>query len=307
MGERPLSESKTLLGHIAALTCICVWGVSFVMIVTLLQSFTPVEILLFRFGLAMLALHLIYPKRMGKTTRKQELFFAAAGLTGVVSYFLAQDFALLYTAASNVSVIVAISPVFTVFLTWWFLRKGRPRGVFFLGAALAVGGIALINFAGRQLELHPAGDFLAVLAALSWAVYSVLMKRIGGFGYHTIQATRRVFLYGLLFLIPVLLLSDVRLGLERFLELPNLGSILYLGLGASAVCFVLWNFALDQLGPVKVSVYVYLVPLVGVVASVLFLGETLTWLSVSGIVLVLAGLALSNRKPRDGAEQSESG
>ena len=302
-----MDERKRFLGHTAALATVCVWGSTFAAVVILLRSFTPVEILFFRFGIAALALNLIYPKRMGKTTWKQEAYFLAAGLTGVTMYFLFQDFALTHTAASNVGVIVAISPVFTVLLTWGFLSKERPKLQFFLGALLAIGGIGLISFAGSQLELHPDGDLLAVGAALSWAVYSVLLKKIGTFGFHTIQITRRIFLYGLICLIPVILVSDFHLGLERFTEWQNLVSILFLGLGASAVCFALWSFSLDQLGAVKTSVYIYLVPLVTVIVSVLFLRDTVTWLKAAGIGMTLAGLALSNRKSnreRDAIEKA---
>jgi len=289
-------NKKRFIGHIAALVTVCVWGFSFVAIVTLLRSFSPIEILFFRIGLATIVLFIIYPRRMGKTSLKQELYFMGAGLAGCTLFFLVQDFALLHTTAPNASVIVSVSPVFVGLLSWGFLKVGRPKWSFFLGAIFALLGIAFIRFAGQQMAIHPLGDFLALLSAFCWAVYSVILKKIESFGYHSIQVIRRVFLYGLLFLIPVILLSDFRLGLERFTEPQNLASLLYLSLVASAACFVLWNFSLTRLGPVKVSAYVYLIPLVAVTASILFLHERITWLFVCGVVLVLAGLMLSNRR-----------
>ncbi|MCL2842317.1 MAG: DMT family transporter [Oscillospiraceae bacterium] len=298
-------EKRQLQGHIAAAVCVCTWGVTFVAVVHLLQHFSPFEVLFFRFGLATLALYLVYPKRMRKTTRREELLFAGAGLAGVTLYFLAQDFALLNTSASNVGVIVAVSPVFTGLLTWRFLGGGRPTRSFFAGFLLAICGIGLISFAGSQLELHPIGDLLAVSAALCWAVYCIFTKKISGLGHHIIQTTRRIFLYGLVFLLPVLIAMELQtgLGLERFLIPTNLGAMLFLGLGASASCFLLWNFSLKQLGPVKTSAYIYLVPLVTVAASVLFLGERVTWTSAAGIALTLVGLVLSNRAPRGQTEK----
>ena len=296
-------KNKHLLGHIAALGTICVWGFAYVAIVILLRAFTPVEILLFRFTLAAAALYIIYPKSMGKTTWRQELHFAGAGLAGVTLYFLMQDFALLNTTASNVGVIVAVAPVFTALLSWRLLRDSRPAGTFFLGAVIALGGLGLVSFAGNRVELNPLGDFLAVFAALCWAVYCVITKKINGFGFHIIQTTRRIFLYGLLFLIPALLAMDFRLGLERFTEPQNVASFLFLGLGASAACFVFWNFSVQQLGPAKTSVYIYLVPLVTVTASVLLLGESVGLLKGIGIVFALAGLVISNRR---GAAQKKA-
>jgi len=252
-------------------------------------------------------LYLIYPRRMDKTTLRQELTFAGAGLSGVTLYFLTQDFALLHTAASNVGVIVAVAPVFTVLLSWQLLRDQRPTGTFFLGAISALVGIGLISFAGNRLELHPAGDLLAALAALCWAVYCVLTKKIGGFGFHIIQTTRRIFLYGLLFLLPAVIFGPFQLDLTRFAQPQNVMSFLYLGLGASGTCFVLWNFSVEQLGPAKTSVYIYLIPLITVAASVLILGETISWLRALGILLALTGLMLSNRtKQNRPAKQAAS-
>ncbi|MCB8611597.1 EamA family transporter, partial [Faecalibacillus faecis] len=82
---------------------------------------------------------------------------------------------------------------------------------FFLGFLLAMCGICLISFGGTALQLSPKGDFLAVLAAFVWAAYSMLTKKIGSFGHNIIQSTRRCFAWGLLFMAPVLLFTDISL------------------------------------------------------------------------------------------------
>ncbi len=83
------------------------------------------------------------------------------------------------------------------------------------------------------------------------------------------------------------------MGLERFADMTHLLNILYLGLGASALCFVTWNLAVKALGAVKTSVYIYMVPVITVVTSVVVLKEPVTWVSVMGTVLAVAGLFLS--------------
>ena len=75
-------------------------------------------------------------------------------------------------------------------------------------------------------------------------------------------------------------------------------NILYLGLGASALCFVTWNFAVKELGAVKTSVYIYMVPVITVVTSVLILHEKLTRLAGIGTILTIVGLFLSECKPK---------
>lgn len=78
---------------------------------------------------------------------------------------------------------------------------------------MAMAGICLISgSSGAALSLNPLGDVLAIGAAIIWAVYSLLTRKIGDFGYHVVQATRRTFFYGLIFMIPVLSLMDFHVG-----------------------------------------------------------------------------------------------
>ena len=97
-------------------------------------------------------------------------------------------------------------------------------------------------------------------------------------------------------MIPVLAVLPFRLGLTRLLNITNLLNILFLGLGASALCFATWNFAVKVLGSVKTSVYIYAVPVITVITSMLILKERLTAQSFAGILLTLAGLIISESR-----------
>lgn len=287
-------KNKNTTGHLSALLTIIIWGTTFISTKVLLIDFQPVEILFFRFIMGLLALLVVYPHRLKKMTGKQELTFAAAGLCGICLYYLLENIALTYTMASNVGVIISVAPFFTAILTHLFIKgEEKLRVNFFLGFAVAMVGIFLISFNGSKLELNPMGDLLALLAALVWACYSVLTKKISSFGYNTILTTRRVFIYGILFMIPALFLFDFELEFTRFSNPVYLLNIVYLGLGASALCFVTWNFAVKVLGAVKTSIYIYMVPVITIVTSVLILKEPLTILSVIGTLLAIIGLFLS--------------
>lgn len=291
-----MEQNKTI-GHLSALLTILIWGTTFISTKVLLVDFQPVEILFFRFVMGLLALLVVYPHRMKGTTRKQELTFVVAGLCGVCLYYLLENIALTYTMASNVGVIISVAPFFTAILSHLFLKQDEKlRANFFIGFVVAMAGIALISFNGSTLQLNPVGDLLALLAAFLWACYSILTRKISNFGYSTILTTRRVFFYGILFMIPALFLFDFKLNLSRFVNLTYLLNILFLGLGASALCFVTWNFAVKLLGAVKTSIYIYLVPVITVAASVLILHEPFTWMTGMGTVLTLAGLLLSESK-----------
>lgn len=285
--------NKKATGHLAALVTILIWGTTFISTKVLLVDFEPIEILFFRFILGFLALLIVYPHRMKGTTKRQEAVFAAAGLCGVCLYYLLENVALTYTMASNVGVIISIAPFFTAMLTRLFTKEEKLRANFLIGFIVAMIGIYLISFNGATMKLNPIGDLLAIAAAVVWACYSVLTRKISGFGYHTIQITRRVFAYGIIFMIPALFLFDCRIGAERFANPIYLGNLFFLGLGASALCFVTWNIAVKILGAVKTSIYIYLVPVITVVMSALILKEKVTVMSGAGTFLALIGLFLS--------------
>ena len=275
-------NQQTKAGHLCALLTTFIWGTTFISTKVMLADFQPVEILFFRFVMGLLILTLIYPHRMKKTTLKQELTFAAAGLCGVCLYYLLENIALTYTMASNVGIIISVAPFFTAILSRIFLKNEEKLGAGF--------------FNGSSLHVNPLGDLLALLAAFLWACYSIFTKKISGFGYHTILTTRRTFFYGILFMIPALFIFDFRFAPERFANPVYLFNILFLGLGASALCFVSWNYAVKVLGAVTTSIYIYLDPVITVAASALILREPLTWMAAAGIALTLGGLILSERR-----------
>ena len=290
-------EKNTARGHLAALLTIAIWGTTFISTKVLLEDFQPVEILFIRFLMGYLALWIACPRRLRGVTRHQEGLFALAGLCGVCLYYLLENIALTYTMASNVGVIISVSPCFTALLTHFLMRgEDRLRPTFFAGFAVAMAGICLISFNGSALALDLRGDLLALLAAFVWACYALLTRRIGALGWPTVLTTRRTFFYGMVFMLPALALSGARPDLACLLDPVDLGNLLFLGLGASALCFVTWNFAVKELGAVKTSVYIYLVPVITVAASVLILREPFTWMTGAGTALTLIGLLLSEGK-----------
>lgn len=289
--------SKNLpLGHFLALLTISIWGTTFISTKLLLTHFTPIEILFYRFVIGWIALIFAHFKLFKWTSLKRELLFAASGLCGVTLYFLLENIALTYTLASNVGVIISIAPMFTILFSQFFSTGEKITKNFFIGFTTAMIGVIIINFNGSKvLNLNPLGDILAVLAALVWALYAVLTKKISTWGYNTIQTTRRTFTYGLLFMIPSLFILPGNWDLSLLTDTSNLLHLLFLGLGASALCFVTWNMAVKLIGAVKTSTYIYLVPAITVVTSALFLGEPLSFLLLLGTSLTIGGLVISEK------------
>lgn len=299
-------EQDNLSGHLAAFFTILVWGTTFASTKILLTVFTPVEILVFRFTIGFIALSLVCPKRLPISNRQEEILFMGAGLCGVTFYFLLENMALTYTYTSNVGVIISIAPFFTAILAHFFLAGEKLRANFFIGFLAAIIGIFLISFNGTTvLQLNPMGDLLAVLAAFVWAIYSILTKKISAFGHRTILTTRRIFFYGLLFMIPTLPFFNFHWRLEHFYQPVYLLNMLFLGVLASAVCFVTWNLAVKRLGATKTSVYIYMVPVITVVTSVIVLNEKITWMAVLGTMMTLFGLLISEKEISFGKKQND--
>jgi drug/metabolite transporter (DMT)-like permease len=298
-------------GHLAAIFTIFIWGVTFISIKVLLRDFSPIEAMFYRQVVALLALVVIalpayFRKKPAaqpaqpadrKAGRQRELLFMAAGLTGVTLYFIFQNTALDYTQASNVGVLISVAPLFTALVSSLFLRTEKLSVGFFVGFGIAIVGIVLISYTGSTtLQLNPLGDLLSLLAAGVWAFYSVSVRRLSEAGVPALRITQKAFFYGLLFLLPLLPLFDFRLGLERLADLSNVLHLLFLGLGASALCFITWNYAVSVLGPVRTSVYIYMTPVITIAASALLLDEQITPVSALGVALILAGLVVSERQ-----------
>ena len=291
-------QQTTRAGHLAALFTISIWSTTFLATKVLLRSYSPMEILLIRFIIGYLALFAFDPHRLPRLSLRQELQFAGAGLCGLTLYYLLENVALTYTMASNVGVVLSAAPFFTAIVIHVFAKEDeRFNWNFLFGFLIALAGICIISFNGSQLRFSPLGDVLAVSAALAWAFYSLFLREIGKYDLPNIAVTRHIFFYGIVFLIPALPFFDVRLDPARFLQTENWANLLFLGFGASALCFVIWNFAVRQLGAVKSSVYIYLSPAITVIASAILLHEPITPLAVLGTGLTLAGLLISEYKP----------
>lgn len=292
-----ITKDNQTRGHIASIFTIIVWGTTFISTKVLLGSFSPVEILFIRFLIGYLALWIAYPKHLHITDKKQELLFAAAGLCGVTLYYLFENIALTYTLTSNVSVVVSVAPFFTAILGYLILKEEKPQPRFFLAFGIAIAGICLICFnSDASFSINPLGDLLAFGAAILWAFYSIITKKLSSFHYNMIQTTRRIFFYGIIFMIPFLFIMDFNVSLKSFANLPILLNFIFLGFIACAVCFVTWNYAVRHLGTVKTSVYIYAVPVITTISSALILHETITITTICGIVLTLIGLFLSEKR-----------
>lgn len=284
-----------LKGHLVALLTIFLWGITYISTKILLTDFAPLEILLIRFVIGLVGLFLVYPRFFKFTSWKEEGALAAAGLLGICLYYLFENIALTFTYASNIGVIVSTSPLFIALIAA-ALGRQRLTKHFVLGFMASMAGISLISLNGSGVHINVAGDVLALLAALIWALYSYVVSYLNTLGHNPVQVTRRTFIYGIIFILPVFFATHGQVKLGLILQSQNLVNFLFLGLGASALCFLSWAYAVKKLGTVKTSIYIYLVPVVTVVTAWLILHEPITPLVILGILLTIGGLVVSARQ-----------
>lgn len=284
--------------HLIAILTVAIWGLTFIATKVLINhGLTPQEIFFYRFLIAYIGIWAISPKRLFATSLKDELWLAAGGIFGGSLYFFTENTALGITQASNVSFIICTAPLLTTILSLLFYHKSEKATKGLVGGSLlALVGVGLVVFNGSVvLKLSPVGDLLTLLAALSWAFYSLVIKRMTGH-YPTVFITRKIFFYGVLTILPAFLLQPLRPDFGMLLQPVVLSNLLFLAVLASLVCYVLWNVVLKQLGTVKASNYIYLNPLVTMVASVIILHEQITWITLMGAACIILGVYLAEKK-----------
>ncbi|WP_418407280.1 DMT family transporter [Alistipes sp.] len=282
--------------HIAALFTVAVWGATFVSTKVLIaNSLTPAEIFLLRFAIAYACIWPVSRGRLWAAGWRDELTLAAAGVTGGSLYFLTENMALEFAPASNVSLIVCTAPIWTALLLSLAYRSERMTRRQVAGSALAFAGMVLVVLNGRfVLHLSPRGDLLALSAALLWMVYSLVIKRVGG-RYPAIFITRKVFFYGLLTILPVFLFQPFSVDAGVLARPAVWGNLLFLGIIASMLCYILWNAAMHRLGAVRTTNYIYINPLVTILTAALCIGERITAAALAGAALILYGMWRAER------------
>jgi drug/metabolite transporter (DMT)-like permease len=305
-------RGRGLFGLVLATFVILVWGVTFVATKALLGAgFSALEILFVRFAMAYATLWTLCPHALRTASAREELDFALAGFSGVTAYQFLENAAIHYTNASNVSIIVSVCPLFTALLARLLFRERTLSPFFFVGFALAIGGIVLVATDGvSELHLNPVGDLMALGAAVCWAVYSMAVTRLNAHGRPLLAATRRIFFWALVFMVPLLTLGSrvnpelaggsflvdfsASVNAARFSAPMNWVNLSFLGILASALCFAAWSRACDLLGTVRATVGIYAIPVVTFVFAYACLGERLSAVGAIGAVCTLAGVVISS-------------
>lgn len=297
------NKNITVFYHIIAILVVSIWGATLVNTkVVIGGGMRPEEVFLARYIIAYLAMWTLSFKKLWSNNLKDELLMVACGILGGSLYFIPENFAVEVGSVNDISFILCTSPIFTMFFAILFCKEKLTKPLA-LGTLIALAGVAFIIFGGNSTSStvtnRVLGDALALLSTGCFGAYCLLLRPLGE-KYGAAFLTRKMFFYGALTSFPLFIYKPWTFPLGHFLtDLPVTFNLLFLGLIASFFCFGAWSFVTEKLGAVKTANYNYLSPICTVIISAIFLGEQMTIEAGIGSVLILLGVSLANKKPKN--------
>lgn len=282
--------------YLLAVMVVAIWGSTFATTKILIQNgVTPLGIFFVRFVLAYVLLALASPRQIKAHSRSDELKFVVAGMLGGSVYYMLQNVALSLSQTTNVSFLLSFCPLITILLAIVFFKDQKISKWHVVGLFIALCGVGFVIFNGQhELQITPAGDILALLAAVSWGFYTQLIRPLTR-RYSSRVITRKVFFYGWLTAAPLFFATSWRSDLRLMAHADVALAMLYLTVFASIFCYVGWNKIVSRLGPVRGASFLYLDPVFATLFSLLFMKEVMTPVLASGLCLILFGVFVAQR------------
>jgi len=289
----PLTARSRNLALIGLVVTTLAWAGNTVFARVIHTTIPPVTTNFWRWVVALLILlPLTWPEiRKHRTAIRREWFYLATQAALAISiyntllYLAAQT-----TTALNITLVNAMGPMVTFLLSWWLL-KSPPRANQVTGLVIAFAGLALVLFAGdpkRALAFEfNRGDIWMSLGMLSWAVYSVRLKR-SPLQMPPLALLAVLVVIGTLLLLPFYLLEVLAFG--GFEVTPErVGILFYMGSLGSALAFYFWIRGIELLGPNVTILFLYLLPVFSGLLALVFLQEPVRGYHIAGGLMIFAG------------------
>ena len=281
-----------------ALFAVAAWGASFVATKISLQYANPGTVVWLRFtmGIIILGLAVGLNKQFALPQGKDWGYFALLGFLGITFHQWLQSTGLLTAQATTSAWIVATVPVFMALLGLMILHE-RLAWYQVAGILLAAFGVLLVVAKGDLTTLVAGkfgtpGDFLVLISAPNWAVFSALSRS----GLKKYSATLMMFYvmsFGWIFISILFFLTS---GIRQIASIPSDGwiAIAFLGVFCSGIAYIFWYDALKALTVAQTGAFLYLEPLITVIVAALLLGEAVLLATLVGGITILLGVWLVN-------------
>jgi drug/metabolite transporter (DMT)-like permease len=285
-----------LTGILSGLSAAAIWGGMYVVSKVVLDVIPPFSLVTVRLLLGIAALWIIVVRQGGTGfSRHQKI---QAGAVGFVGYGVSLSFQFIGTrlsTASNGSLVTSATPAFVLLFAAWFLRERITAARLLALTISTLGVLAVVD--PRTARLSPDlfwGNLSLVAAALTWALYSVLVRKVT-FSLAVLPATMVFFCGGLLVSVPAAAYELTQIPLGK-ITLGVVGGVIYLGVVSTALAMFLWNRAFALLEAGVASLTFFAQPVVGIALGALFLGEKVSGLFLLGGALIGIGLWLAGRE-----------
>lgn len=281
-----------------------VWGTSFLWIKIAVSEISPFMLVSFRtlFALLGLGAFLLMVKSARAPwvqVRKQLWVFTVMGLTNIVIPWLLISWAGQYIDSGLSSILNSTMPLFTIMISPFFVSDDRFTLAKAIGLLTGFAGVVILLYPnlGGAWSNHLAGQAAVLIAALCYGGSTVFARKMGG----KLPAQTQAFLQ---FLMATAMIWVFTLGVERPLLFPQLPitwlALLWLGLLGSGLAYIIYFDLLPRIGPTRMSMVTYILPMVGVLLGILFLGERFYWGAIIGALLILSGISIVNLRPGQG-------
>jgi len=292
-------DRKRIVAYIEVTLAVLAWGGSFVATKIALQEVSPAAVVWLRFGIGVLILGAtaLLRRQAALPAQKDLGYLALLGFIGITFHQWLQATGLKTAEATTTAWIVATTPVFMALLGWMVLKEKLTVWQA-VGIGMAAFGVILVVTNGDlgavpHGQIGTWGDFLILLSALNWAVFSALSRK----GLKIYPATQMIFYvmgFGWLFT-SVWFFAGA--GLAQISQLSRAGwlAIGFLGVFCSGLAYIFWYDALQNMPVAQAGAFVYIEPFVTVLVAAVILEEPLLWSSLIGGGLILAGVVLVQR------------
>jgi drug/metabolite transporter (DMT)-like permease len=249
-------------------------------------------------GMVILGIAVLVGRKFALPEKRDWAYFALLGFLGITFHQWLQSTGLVTAQASTTAWIVATIPVFMALLGWLALKE-KLFWLQVVGIFLSALGVLLVVTRGDLVQLASGkfgtvGDFLILISAPNWAIFSVLSRR----GLQKYPATLMMFYvmaFGWLFS-SVLFFVEGGLNQIGYIPWEGWAGIAFLGIFCSGLAYIFWYDALQVLPVAQTGAFLYLEPVSTVVVAALILGEQLYLATLMGGVLILVGVWVVNRK-----------
>jgi drug/metabolite transporter (DMT)-like permease len=276
--------------HLMAITLMIIWSLSYLSIKVIAEEVSPTLSAFYRFALAAIILFIIlkvkYPEEKILKEDKFKLFLG--GVFGIAIYFIFENYAVAYTSASNVAILIASIPVFTLFSQRMIYKEKMTYGKIF-GATLSLVGIVIIIASKERVSLFSRGsigDLMTLGAVFSWIIYNMVCSNFKG-NYKSITITTYQVLWGALLLSPSLFFSTLQMPSAKVVM--NLG---FLSIFCSCIGYIVYVYCLKELGATVITTYINLQPIMSLIAAAIIIKEAITIWQVIGCMVIIMGVTL---------------